>query len=157
VQPGLETAHEWRRVLDINLFAAIHAIEAVRDLMAFGGAIVCVSSIAGRRALGAPATYAAAKAALESLVVNLARPLAARGVRIAAVAAGNVLFPGSIWEGKLAEDRAAVEAILARDVPLGRLGTPEEIAAAVTFLTSPKASFITGAVLVADGGQTGTT
>lgn len=153
VPPGAETAQEWRRVLDINLFAAVNAIEGLRSQLRSGGAVVCISSIAARRALGAPATYAAAKAALESAVANLARPFADAGVRIVALAPGNLIFPGSVWEMKLAEDREGVEAMLERDVPLRRLGSPEEVAAAAVFLASPRASFITGVTLVADGGQ----
>lgn len=153
VPPGTETAAEWRRVLDLNLFTAIHAIEALRGQLRTGGAIVCISSIAARRAIGAPVTYSAAKAALESLVANLARPLAADGVRIVGVAPGNMLFPGSVWETKLAEDTAAVEVMLARDVPMKRLGTAAEVADVVAFLASPRAGFVTGTVVTADGGQ----
>ena len=155
VPPGQETAAEWRRVLDVNLFTAIHAVEAVRDLMAPGGAVICISSITGQRVLGAPATYSAAKAAVDALVSNLARPFAAQGVRIVGVAPGNLIFEGSIWEKKLAEDKRAVDVMLARDVPQGRLGSPVEIADLVTFLASPRASFITGTVIRADGGQSG--
>jgi 3-oxoacyl-[acyl-carrier protein] reductase len=153
VPPGTETDAEWRRVLDVNLFPALTMIAAARPHMRRGGAIVCVSSIAGLAALGAPVAYSAAKAALNAAVKGLARPLASEGLRINAIAPGNILFPGGTWERKLGEDRTAVEAMLARDVALGRLGTPEEIAALTVFLASPRASFITGAVHVADGGQ----
>lgn len=153
VPPGKETEAEWRRVLDINLFSALNMISASRPHMRPGGAIVCISSIAGLAALGAPVAYSGAKAALNAAVKTLARPLAGEGLRINALAPGNVLFPGGVWDRKLAEDRAGVEAMLARDVALGRLGTPAEIASIVAFLASPQAGFITGAVLVADGGQ----
>ena len=155
VPPGEESAEEWHRVLGLNLFAAIHALDAVRPLLQAGGAVVCISSITGRRVLGAPVAYSAAKAAVDELVVNSARPLAAKGVRIVGVAPGNVVFPGSVWEKKLTEDRSGVDAMLARDVPMGRLGTPQEIADLVLFLASARASFITGTVVVADGGQAG--
>ena len=92
-------------------------------------------------------------AALNAAVKGLARPLAAEGLRINAVASGNILFPGGTWDRKLNADRPAVEAMLGREVALGRLGTPQEIAALTVFLASPRASFITGTVLVADGGQ----
>jgi len=117
------------------------------------GAIVCISSICGIETLGAPVAYSAAKAGLNAYVSGMARPLAARNIRINAVAPGNILFPGGGWESKLQEDRAAVEAMLKREVAMGRFGKPEEIADAVLFLASCKASFITGTVLVADGGQ----
>jgi 3-oxoacyl-[acyl-carrier protein] reductase len=153
VPPGSETEAEWRRVLDINLFSALNTIAAARPHMRKGGAIVCISSIAGLAALGAPVAYSAAKAALNAAVKGLARPLAGEGLRINAVAPGNILFPGGTWDRKLAENRSGVEAMLTREVALARLGTPDEIAALTVFLASPKASFITGTIQVADGGQ----
>lgn len=153
VPPGQETEMEWRRVLDENLYTTLNMISAARPHMNKGGAIICISSIAGLAALGAPVAYAAAKAALNAAVKNLARPLAAMDLRINAIAPGNILFDGGTWDRKLKEDRAGVETMLKRDVAQGRLGTPEEIAALAVFLASPRASFITGSIVVADGGQ----
>ena len=156
VPPGKETAAEWSRVMDLNLFAATNMIEAARPLMGRGNgdrAIVCVSSICGLAALGAPVTYSAAKAALNATVRGLARPLATEGIRINAVAPGNILSADGTWARKLAENKASVDEMLAREVPLRRLGKPEEVADIVAFLASPRAAFITGTVIVADGGQ----
>ncbi|MBU6463640.1 MAG: SDR family oxidoreductase [Bradyrhizobium sp.] len=156
VPPGQENAAEWRRMMDVNLFATTNAIEAARPVMQGGNgdrAIVCVSSICGLAALGAPVTYSAAKAALNATVRSLARPLAQDGIRINAVAPGNILFDDGTWARKLAENKQGVEDMLARDVALRRLGTPEEVADIVGFLASPRAAFITGTVIVADGGQ----
>jgi len=157
VAPGQETPQEWRRVIDVNLFSATNLIGAARPLLARGGgAIVCVSSICGREALGAPVTYSAAKAALDAAVNGLSRPFAAQGIRINGVAPGNILFPGGTWDRKRTEAPEAVAAMQAREVPLGVLGAPEQVADAVAFLASARAAFITGAVLVVDGGQTRT-
>jgi len=156
VPPGQENAAEWRRVMELNLFATTNTIEAARPIMQRGSgdrAIVCVSSICGLAALGAPVTYSAAKAALNATVRGLARPLALDGIRINAVAPGNILFEGGTWARKLAENKSGVDDMLAREVPLRRLGSPEEIADVVGFLASPRAAFITGTVIVADGGQ----
>ncbi|MFC5299814.1 SDR family NAD(P)-dependent oxidoreductase [Azospira restricta] len=155
VPPGRETPDEWRRVLDLNLHATTQMVWAATDALASArGSIVCISSICGIEALGCPVAYAAAKAALESFVRNAARPLGKRGVRINSVAPGNILFPGSVWERKLGEDRPAVESMLERDVALSCLGRPEDVGRLVAYLASPVAAFVTGATYVVDGGQT---
>ncbi len=155
VPPGDETHEEWNRVFALNLWSTTNTVEAAREALAASrGTIVCVSSICGLEVVpGAPVTYSAAKAALHAYVRGIARPLGKMGIRINAVAPGNILFDGSIWSTKLAEDAGAVRKMLDRDVALARLGTPREVAELVAYLASPRAGFATGGVWTLDGGQ----
>jgi 3-oxoacyl-[acyl-carrier protein] reductase len=154
VPPGTETEEEWRRVFDVNFFGGVALLNEGLTLLAERkGSAVVISSICGLAALGAPVTYSAAKAALNATVHGLAFPFGRVGVRINAIAPGNIFFSGSVWDRKQRDAPDSVAAMLQRDVPLGRLGRPEEVADAVVFLASDRASFISGTVLVVDGGQ----
>ncbi len=150
---GLE---DWQSVLNTNLIGGMMlAGAALPHLMKRdGSSLTFISSIAGCEAINAPLTYSAAKAALQSAVKSLARLVGARGVRVNAVAPGNIQFPGGTWDRKLAERPSEVESYIRAEVPLQRFGRPEDIADAVVFVASQRASFITGACLVVDGGQT---
>ena len=156
VPPGHETAEEWHRVFALNLWSTTNMVEAAKSaLIASSGNIVCISSICALEAIpDAPVTYSAAKAALHAYVRGMARPLSAENVRINAVALGNILFDGSIWAKKMAEDKLGAEAMLNNDVPLGRFGTPLEVASLVVYVASSKSGFSTGGVWKLDGGQT---
>lgn len=155
VPPGQETEAEWHRMFAINLWSTVNTVDAARTFFtAAGGAVVCMSSICGVETIpGAPVAYSVAKAALNAYVRGIARPLAAEGVRINAIAPGNILFEGSSWERRQLEEPAAVQAMLERDVAQRRLGTAREVADLVCYLASPRAGFATGAVWTLDGGQ----
>ncbi len=155
VPPGKETPEEWQRVFALNLWSSTNAVEAARGALAVSrGTIICISSICGLEVVpGAPVTYSSAKAALHAYVRGIARPLGRQGVRINAVAPGNILFDGSAWSRKLAEDAGAVTAMLEQNVALGRLGSPQEVAELVAYLASPRAGFATGGIWTLDGGQ----
>ncbi len=118
------------------------------------GSLTFISSIAGFEAIDAPVAYSTAKAAILSAMKSYSRLVGPQGVRVNAVAPGNVLFPGGTWERKLAERREFFEEYVRAQVPLQRFARPEEIADCVVFLASERASFITGSCLVVDGGQT---
>ena len=150
------TLDDWQSALNINLLGSMAlASAALPHLIARGGgSLTFTSSIVGCEATNAPVTYSAAKAAVQSAMKSLSRLVGPHGVRVNAVAPGNVLFPGGSWERKLAERREFFEQYIQSEVPLQRFGQPEEIADAVVFLASERASFITGACLVVDGGQT---
>jgi len=155
VPPGAETHEEWLRVFELNLWSATNMVEASRhELAKTRGAIICISSICGQELIpGAPLTYSAAKAALNSYVRGIARPLGQDGVRINAIAPGNILFEGSVWQRKINENSELVEQMLGHDVALAKLGTPQDVANLALWLASPLASFCTGSIFVADGGQ----
>jgi len=154
VPPGDETHEEWQRIFEINLWSTTNTVEAAREVLASGAVIICVSSICGIEVVpGAPVTYSAAKAALNAYVRGMARPLGKQGIRIHAVAPGNILFDGSTWSHKLSENADLVEDMLQRDVALSRLGTAREVAELVAYLASPRANFATGGVWPLDGGQ----
>ena len=155
VPPGSETPDEWRRVFALNLWSTTNTVEAARDALAStSGSIVCISSICGLEVIpGAPLTYSAAKAALHAYVRGIARPLGRQGIRINAVAPGNILSDSSVWARRMADDSGAVQQMLDCEVSLGRLGTPQEVAELVAFLASSRAGFATGGIWQLDGGQ----
>jgi len=155
VPPGTENADEWQRVFSLNIWSTTNIVEAARAALAASqGVIVCVSSICGLEVIpNAPVTYSAAKAALHAYVRGIARPLGQDGVRINAVAPGNIIFDGSVWSQKIKEEKQAVETMLETNVALGCLGTPEDVANLVCYLASPKSGFASGAVWTLDGGQ----
>jgi 3-oxoacyl-[acyl-carrier protein] reductase len=134
-----------------------HAAELIRLGLphlrtAGGGSVVIISSITGTRP--APRTaYAAAKAAEIQLAAVAAQELASVGIRVNAVSPGSIMFPGSTWDRFQRQNPDDFAAFEGTQFPLGRLGRPEEVADVVTFLLSARASWITGANIVVDGGQ----
>jgi 3-oxoacyl-[acyl-carrier protein] reductase len=143
----------WQSTLSVDLMAAVRASWKVTPWMAAdGGAIVHISSIAGLEATGFPPSYGAAKAALVSHAKSLALALAPQKIRVNTVAPGSIEFPGGLWADARQNNPDFYGAIL-KMIPMGRMGTPEEVADVVVFLVSERASWVTGACIVVDGAQ----
>lgn len=117
-----------------------------------GGVITLIASIFGRESGGGP-SYNLAKAAEISLAKTMARDLAKDRIRVFSVSPGSVLFPGGTWERRQRENPEGIAAFVEREFPWRRFGTVDEIADVVTFLVSERASWVVGASVVVDGGQ----
>ena len=117
-----------------------------------GGVIALIASIWGREGGGSP-SYNVAKAAEISLAKAMAGDLAKDRIRVFSVAPGSTIFPGGSWERRVRDDPEGMAAFVERELPWGRFGTVDEIADVVTFLVSPRASWVVGTSVVVDGGQ----
>jgi len=140
---------DWDTVLNTNLKGAFNFTQAVMRPMIKqrGGRIINISSIAGLTGNAGQANYAASKAGLIGLTKTLARELASRGITVNAVA------PGLIETDMTAVLSDEIRQSILEKVPLGKLGEPDDIAAAVAYLASAEAKYITGQVLTVDGGM----
>lgn len=139
---------DWDRCLAVNLNGAKNTIQAVLPHMlhVHAGCIVNISSVWGLRGAACETAYACSKAALIALTRSLALELAPSGIRV------NCVAPGCVETDMLQVLGPETRALLLEQSPLGRLGTPEDIAHAVAFLVSEQSSFITGQILAVDGG-----
>ena len=140
--------------LDLNLWSAARVAQrAVPHLAARGGgSITMIASIWGREAGGAPG-YNTAKAAVIALAKAMARDHAKHAIRVNSIAPGSIVFPGGGWDRRRIADPAGIAEFVARELPFGRFGTPDEVADIVAFVASPRARWLSGACIPVDGGQ----
>lgn len=156
--PGFELDDEtWAAGLSQNLDTAYRLARSVLRPMIERreGSLLFISSIAGLAALGTPLTYGTSKAAMNHLAKELARLVGAEGVRVNVIAPGNIIFPGGNWQKRMEGPRGTEwQQWLRREVAQQRFGEPHEIGSVAAFLLSPAASFVSGAIIPVDGGQT---
>ena len=150
------TTEQWDRTMAVNLTAMFHTCRAVLGhmLRAGHGVIVNVSSVAGVVGVAERAAYCASKAGVIGLTRAIAVDYAARGIRVNAICPGTV---ATEWIDKIlsgAEDPEAARAAMERRQLDGRMGSPEEVAAGITFLADDSARFVNGTAFVMDGGMT---
>ena len=145
----------WHRSLDIDVMGTVAGVEAAIPYLekSTAGAIVVIGTTGAIEIAGPPRPYASVKAALAPYVKAVARNLAGKGVRANMVSPGNVYFKGGVWNAVEENNPELFDTMMSRN-PMGRMGTPEEVANAVVFLASPRASFVSGTNLIVDGALT---
>jgi len=148
------TDDAWYAMMDLNLMSSVRATRlAVPEMNKRGGGrVIIITSIYGRES-GGPVTYNAMKSAMNSLAKSLSKELAPDNINVNAVAPGSVVFPGGSWDQRQQADPVGIGVFVKQDIPKGRFGTPEEVANVVVFLASDAASWVTGACINVDGGQ----
>lgn len=145
---------DFAQSLDMNLWATQRiAQRSIPHLRARGGGVITmISSIWGREAGGAPG-YNVGKAGVQALAKAMARDYAVDNIRVNSVAPGSVRFPGGGWDKRVLAEPEKMAEFVARELPFGRFGAPEQIADVVVFLSSERASWVSGAAIVVDGAQ----
>ncbi|MGO4889829.1 SDR family NAD(P)-dependent oxidoreductase [Anaerobacillus sp. MEB173] len=144
----------FEEAMNLNYFSAVHFSQLAANEMKKKqcGAIINISSIFGRESGGKP-TYNSAKAAMISFTKSLADELIKDGIRVNGVAPGSIIHPTGNWQKRLDENPDKINRFVADEIPAGRFGTVEEIANVVVFLASEKSSWVVGATVNVDGGQ----
>ena len=140
--------------MELNYFSAVHLSKLAVEEMKRNrrGCIINITSVYGRES-GGKVTYNNAKSALISFTKSLADEVISEGIRVNSVAPGSILHETGNWIKRLEEDPEGIGEFVKSEIPAGRFGTPEEIANVVTFLASDRASWIVGASINVDGGQ----
>ncbi|MCS6802868.1 MAG: SDR family oxidoreductase [Chloroflexota bacterium] len=152
--PAIEaTDADWQDGIARNLLHVARLARLVYPYLRRGpGRMIVIASIWGREA-GGSVIYNAVKAAEISLAAMLAREWAKDGIGVVALCPGSIIFPGGSWERRQRDDPEGIAAFLRQEIPMGRFGTPEEVADVAVFLASPRARWVTATTVVVDGGQ----
>lgn len=152
---GAQGAADWEESFRIDMLGAVDAVDALEPYLekSGSGAIVMMSSTAAIETFLIPQAFNAIKAALITYASQLSQALAPKGIRVNSVSPGPISYGGGNWEGVKAVMPDLYSGIEAQ-IPMGRMGTPEDVAPGIVFLASPAAKYITGTNLVIDGGFT---
>lgn len=142
----------FKEAMELNYFSAVHLSKLAAAHMTKDATIVNVTSIFGRES-GGKVTYNNAKAALISFTKSFADEMISKGIRVNGVAPGSILHETGNWKKRMDENPEKIKQFVENEIPAGRFGEPEEVANAVVFLASSQASWIVGATLNVDGGQ----
>ena len=146
---------DWVQAFKKNFFSASNMIESFKkSLIKTRGCVVCISSICGIEQIpGAPFSYSIAKNSLNTYIKHLSKLFGNHGVRINGVAPGNIIHKNSVWEKKIKKSPKKIKDFLKNEVALKKFGKPEDVAYLTVFLSSEVSNFITGSIVVVDGGQ----
>ena len=154
VSDAIPSDERWVQTWSSNFESALYTSRIFLPILEkSNGNLLFISSITALEAFGAPVDYSTAKTAVNAFAKNIARKVA-NNVRVNVVAPGNIKFTDNPWDKKSKSNPKLVKKLIKETVPMNRFGTPDEIADAVVFMCSKRASFITGSTLVVDGGQT---
>jgi len=152
---GGGSIEEWQRGMDVDVLGTVRAVEAALPFLekSDAAAIVAISSTAAVNVSGGVRAYSGLKAAIIAYMSALSTVYGSKGIRANTVSPGAIFFEGGVWDVRKRKSPDVYAAAVARN-PMGRLGTPEEVANAVVFLASPAASYISGTNLIVDGAAT---
>ena len=152
---GMGATQDWQRGLDIDIMGAVHAIDVLTPALtaAGNGSVIFLSSTAAVETFIMPQAFNALKAALITYASQLSQSLAGAGIRVNTVCPGPIEYPTGNWEAIKGAMPDFYNGTVAQ-MPMGRLGAPDEVARAIAFLASPASSYTTGVNLIVDGGYT---
>lgn len=152
---GQGATQDWDKSFEMDIMGGVHGVAALTPALAASGSgsIIFMSSTAAVETFIMPQAFNALKAALITYGSQLSQSLAAQGIRVNTICPGPIEYPTGNWEAIKAAMPEFYQGTVAQ-MPMGRLGSPEEVAKAMVFLSSPAASYITGANLIIDGGFT---